>query len=172
MSQSVIAAADEAVARELAELDLDAAIAAAEAADARWTVVAEDGLAMFREDLFSREEAQAYIAENPRTNSGRRQYAVPTSVARRLGEMWRAIGDRHDEAATIERELAVRVELGLLTEAGVAVERDELLVRYAGPGRGWYVVRRYRLEGFPRTITLAGPFTSREAAEAAAEARR
>lgn len=137
----------------------------------RWTIVTAEGLMMFRDDLMTREEAEAYIAVEPRTRAGKRQFAVPTSVARRLGETYRAIGARHEEAARVERELAVRVELGLDADAGLDVARATFGVRFAGRGRGYFVTRTARVEGFARTTTIAGPFTTEEAAaeRAAAE---
>lgn len=51
--------------------------------------------------------------------------------------------------------------------------QNEPTVKYGGPGRGWYVVRRVELDGYPQTVTLSGPYTSRAGAEAyVAEKRR
>jgi hypothetical protein len=40
-------------------------------------------------------------------------------------------------------------------------DREAPRVKYGGRGRGWFVTRRVTLDGYPQTITLAGPFTSR-----------
>jgi hypothetical protein len=51
--------------------------------------------------------------------------------------------------------------------------REPARAHYAGAGRGWFVTRRYTLDGYPQTFTLAGPFTSRaQADEHAAEVNR
>jgi hypothetical protein len=137
----------------------------------RWTIVGETGIAMVRYDAFTRAEAEEIVAGGCVDWQGR-HYAVPASVARRLSETFKAIGQRHDEAKAIEREHAVRIELGLLAASELDVELDEVRVHHAGHGRGWFVSRRYMVEGFAKSITAAGPFTTREAAEAKADELR
>jgi hypothetical protein len=130
----------------------------------RWTIVSELGSPVLAYDALTRDEAVRIVLEDSHCWQGGPFYAVPESLARRLHATAKAIEARHVEASKVERELAVRVELGLLADEGLDVEPDELAIRYAGPGRGYFVTRRYMLEGFARTVTLAGPFTTREAA--------
>lgn len=136
----------------------------------RWTIVDELGRPMIRFDAFTREEAEEVVAGGCPSWRGR-HFAAPESAARRLAETGKAIAARHEEACRVERELAVRVELGLLADAGLDVERASFGVRFAGTGRGYFVTRTIRVEGFARTTTVAGPFTTEEAAaeRAAAE---
>lgn len=82
-----------------------------------WTVVSDEGLAMFREDLLSEDEAREHVRRHPSNPAGKRQYAVPAEVARELGRSFRLIGERGDTATRIERRLAT---LAILDEAGVA----------------------------------------------------
>lgn len=79
----------------------------APAVEERWTIVAEDGLAMFREDLLTEAEARAYAAANPRTPNGTPQVAVPESVAREAGRRWTTIHETHEAAKRAERRLAL-----------------------------------------------------------------
>ena len=55
-------------------------------------------------------------------------------------------------------------------------QRGRYAVRYAGTGRGWFVMvwtkRRDDPDGPPDWLVADGPFTSREAAIGEAEARR
>jgi hypothetical protein len=61
-----------------------------------------------------------------------------------------------DPAATQER-LALR--------ESASTPKEPPYVRFGGMGRGWLVCRKVTLDGYPQTVTLAGPFTSREGAE-------
>ena len=47
--------------------------------------------------------------------------------------------------------------------------KSPAVVKYGGLGRGYFVTRRYTLDGFPQTVTIAGPFTSREQAQREAD---
>lgn len=66
-----------------------------------YTIATDDGLVMWREDIFAtREEADAFLAENPLTPSGSRQVVVSTEQAHALTEM------RHETRVESDRVLA------------------------------------------------------------------
>jgi ribosome-binding protein aMBF1 (putative translation factor) len=83
----------------------------------RWTIVTDEGLAMFREDLMTETEAREHADRHPLTPSGKPQVAVPESVAREAGRRWRTIERTHELNKRAERRVAL---LSLLDEAGVA----------------------------------------------------
>lgn len=137
-----------------------------------WTIVDERGALMLAYGALTRDEASTIVAEDSHGWSGGPYYAVPDSVAKRLSQSTKAIAARHAEAVDVERRLAVRIELGLATDALLGDRRATPEVRYGGPGRGWFVTRTVWEELGRTELTLAGPFTSREEAEREAEARR
>ena len=65
----------------------------------RWTIVTDEGLNLWREDLMTRDEALQHIAEHPFTANGKTQYAVPARVARTSAQLHR------EYAAAAERRL-------------------------------------------------------------------
>lgn len=84
--------------------------------DERWSIVTDEGLLMWRADLFTRDEARAHVAANPTTASGEPQYAVPASVARRSMELYVSLGDEYTRRLATARRSAL---CELLDEAGV-----------------------------------------------------
>jgi len=71
----------------------------------RWTIITDEGLTLFREDLLTAAEARAYVLANPRTQAGVPQHAVSESVAREAMRRWREVGERHDVGKARERRL-------------------------------------------------------------------
>lgn len=69
-----------------------------------WTIITEDGLLMWREDIFATEqEARDFIAANPLTPNGTPQHAVPTELALTASQLRTEIGERHQREMERER---------------------------------------------------------------------
>ena len=86
----------------------------------RWTVMTEEGLTLFAEDIFTEEEARAFVAENPETMNGKKRIAVPESVGRKAMADYIRLGE--ESAAKLAQ---LRKDYALLTvhlaEKGIAV---------------------------------------------------
>lgn len=74
----------------------------------RWTVMNAAGLTMVREDLFTEDEARAYVAANPTTPAGTRQHAVPERVAREAQAVYSRLGAEAEAELLARREQATR----------------------------------------------------------------
>lgn len=49
--------------------------------DKGWTIITESGLQLWTDGIFDEAEARAFVAANPTTGGGSRQYAVPNHIA-------------------------------------------------------------------------------------------
>jgi len=73
-----------------------------------WTIITDTGLQIWADDIFPTEaEARAFVAENPRTEGGSRQLAVPTHIARRAMAEYKRILREQERVIDAARREAV-----------------------------------------------------------------
>jgi hypothetical protein len=103
-----------------------------------YTTITNEGLLMWREDIFATyEEGSAYIEANPLTPNGTPQYLVTTEVALAAQDAWRRLQAEYEvklreariaAVAQIREDAANRARAWAADRAMVAdMERDGLL---------------------------------------------